>query len=77
MSTYFKVEGHSDLIRDSRSGAIVNTNRSKFLIAKKRCQDATKHKDQMRSVVREINTLKCEMHDIKNLLKRMVENNGN
>ena len=46
-------------------------------MAKKRSHEATRHKDQMRSVVREINTLKCEMHDIKNLLKRMVENNGN
>ena len=75
MSTYFKVEGHSDLIRDSRSGAIVNTNRSKFLIAKKRCQDATKHKDQMRSVVRQINTLKCEMHEIKDMLKILLDRN--
>ena len=64
-------------MRDTNSGAVINTNRSAFLIAKKRCQEATKHKDQMRSVVREINTLKCEMHDIKKLLKRMVENNGN
>ena len=63
-------------MRDTNS-AVINTNRSAFLIAKKRCQEATKHKDQMRSVVREINTLKCEMHDIKKLLKRMVENNGN
>ena len=77
MRTFLKVEGHSDLVRDTRSGAVINTNRTAFLIAKKRCQEATKHKDQMRSVVRQINTLKCEMHDIKNLLKRMVENNGN
>jgi len=77
MSTFLKVEGHSDLVRDTNSGAVINTNRTAFLIAKKRSHEATRHKDAMRSVVREINTLKCEMHDIKKLLKRMVENNGN
>ena len=77
MSTFLKVEGYTHLVRDTNSGAVVNTNRSAFLTAKKRSLDATKHKDQMRAACREINTLKCEMHDIKNLLKRMVENNGN
>ena len=77
MSTFLKVEGHSDLVRDTSSGAVINTNRSAYIIAKKRSDEATRHKDQMRSVVRQINTLKCEMHDIKNLLKRMVDNNGN
>ena len=73
MSTFLKVEGHSDLVRDTNSGAVINTNRSAFLIAKKRCQEATKHKDQMRSVVREINTLKCEMHEIKDMLKTLLD----
>lgn len=77
MSTYLKVSGYQDLVRDTKTGAVINTNRSAFLIAKKRCEEATKHKDQMRSAIREINTLKSEMHEIKNLLKQMVDNNGN
>ena len=31
----------------------------------------------MRTAVREINSLKSEMHEIKNLLKQMVEKDGN
>ena len=76
MNTFLKVEGYTDLVRDTKSGAVINTNRSAFLIAKKRSQEATKHKDQMRAACREINTLKSEMHEIKNLLKKMVEKNG-
>ena len=39
--------------------------------------DATKHKDQMRMAVREINNLKSEMHEIKDMLKKVIEKNGN
>tara|TARA_Y100000114_G_scaffold108275_1_gene101681 strand:- start:406 stop:639 length:234 start_codon:yes stop_codon:yes gene_type:complete len=76
MSTFLKVEGYTDLVRDTNSGAVINTSRSAFLTAKKRSQEAMKHKDQMRAACREINTLKSEMHEIKNLLKKMVEKNG-
>ena len=31
----------------------------------------------MRSATREINNLKCEMHEIKDMLKKVLEKNGN
>ena len=72
-----KVKGFESLRRDTSSGAIVNTNRSAYLLAKKKVADATKHKDQMRMAVREINNLKSEMHEIKDMLKKVIEKNGN
>ena len=34
-----QVEGHSDLVRDESSNAIVNTNKSAYLMAKKRADE--------------------------------------
>ena len=63
-----KVEGHADLVRDTNSGAIINRNRNAYEIAKRRAAEAQKQRDEIRSETREINTLKCEMHEIKDML---------
>ena len=71
MSNFTRVEGHQDLIRDNKSGAIINRNRSAYEMAKKRAADAQRQRDEIRSATREINTLKCEMHEIKDMLKTL------
>ena len=68
-----QVEGHSDLVRDERSNAIVNTNKSAYLIAKKRAEEAQRQRDEIRQTTRELNSLKSEMHEIKNMLLKLVE----
>ena len=75
MSNFTRVEGHQDLIRDNKSGAIINRNRSAYEMAKKRAADAQKQRDEIRSATREINTLKCEMHEIKDMLKTLLDRN--
>ena len=75
MSDFTRVEGHQDLIRDNKSGAIINRNRSAYEIAKRRAADAQKQRDEIRSATREINTLKCEMHEIKDMLKTLLDRN--
>ena len=35
-----QVEGHKDLVRDEGSNAIINKNKSAYLIAKKRADEA-------------------------------------
>ena len=73
MSELLKVEGHSDLVRDNRSHAIINTNKSAYDLAKKRAEEAQRQRDEIRETAREINNLKCEMHEIKSMLKQLVE----
>ena len=75
MSNFTRVEGHQDLDRDNKSGAIINRNRSAYEIAKRRAADAQKQRDEIRSATREINTLKCEMHEIKDMLKTLLDRN--
>ena len=69
---YVPVEGHTDLVRDTNSHAIVNRNRDAYEMAKKRAKDAQRQRDEIRSATREINTLKCEMHEIKQLLREIA-----
>ena len=73
MSDYKPVEGHSDLIKDMHSKAVINTNRSAYLAAVQRKRTLQQQKDELRDATREINTLKCEMHEIKDMLKTLLD----
>ena len=75
MSRDFKqVEGHTDLVRDGKSHAIINRNVGAYEQARKRAAAAQKQRDEIRDTTREINHLKSEMHEIKHLLKELVGN---
>ena len=76
MSDYKNIEGHSDLIKDMHSKAVINTNRSAYLAAVQRKQNILAQKDSLRDATREINILKSEMHEIKSLLVKLVEKDG-
>ena len=58
MSKFLKVEGHTSLVRDTDSNAIVNTNVSEYQIYMQRVRSRNKQGDEIRSAVKEINTLK-------------------
>ncbi len=73
MSDYIKVQGYSSLVRDTRTHAIINKDKNAYLIAKKRAEEAQRQRDEIRGASREINNLKCEMHEIKSMLKTLLE----
>ena len=75
MEEYLKVEGHSSFIKNTKTHAVINTNKNAYLSYKKRLQEAQKQRDEIRSATREINTLKCEMHEIKDMLKTLLDRN--
>ena len=68
-----KVQDNKDLERDMSSNAVVNTNKTAYEIAKRRARDAQKERDNLRDVTREVNEIKCEMHDIKNMLTQLLD----
>ena len=76
MSDYKQVEEDRDLVRDMHSKAIINTNKSAYLAAVQRKKVFQQQKDELRDATREINILKCEMHEIKSLLIKLVEKDG-
>ena len=75
MSDYIKVQGYSSLVRDTKTHAIINKDKNAYSIAKRRAEEAQRQRDEIRGASREINNLKCEMHEIKNMLKTLLDKN--
>ena len=71
--SYIKVEGHSELVREENSHAIINTDTTTYVSYMRMMQNKKKQKDQLRDAVREINSLKCEMNEIKSLLMQLMD----
>jgi len=64
-----KVEGHTHLIRDEESHAIINTDVEQYRLTMRRRQVLRTQRD-------EINSLRQEVTEIKGLLKELINNNG-
>jgi len=72
MGDVLKVEGYNNLVRDIQSNAIVNTNRREFKMYMSRTNQRVDQQDTIRNVCREINNLKKELREIKELLLEKV-----
>lgn len=68
-----KVQGHDSLVRDTNSNAIINTNNTEYQLYMNRIKSREKQSDEIRTAVKEINTLKTELQEIKNLLKEVLK----
>ena len=68
-----KVKGHTHLVRDLKSQAIINTDSDAYARYMARKAKQTKKEDEMRKVVREVNEIKTEMFEIKKMLKEIKD----
>jgi len=68
-----KVEGHTDLVRDIKSGAIININRSEIEAARERKRLRAVKADEEKQLKEDVSLLKNEMSEIKHLLGKLVE----
>ena len=66
--TYLKVQGRDNLVKNSRTNFVVNTNRSEYDEYKSRQKKAE-------SMEEDLAELKSEMNEIKHLLRNLA--NGN
>ena len=66
---YIEVEGHKDLVRDMNTTAILNTNKNAYPQAKERSERIKKEK-------KEINILKEDVNEIKDMLRKLLEQNN-
>ena len=69
-----KVQGFDSLVRDTRTNAIVNTSTSEYKIYMERRKARESQADKLRDVCKEINTLKTELREIKNLILKGKSN---
>ena len=68
-----KVEGHTSLFRDTVSNAVINSSTSEYTIYMARHRARNKQSDELRTACKEINSLKAELREIKELLKGIVK----
>jgi hypothetical protein len=68
-----KVEGYESLERDIRTNAIVNTNKTEYQLYMNRIKSREQQGDQIRDTIKEINILKQELFEIKDLLKKVLK----
>ena len=69
---YLKVQGHNGLVRDTSSGAIINTNKSEYEEYMERVRLAEEKDSLLSQHTAEINNIKNELQDIKTLLLQLV-----
>ena len=67
-----RVEGYNNLLRDTSSNAVINSSKSEYKIYMAKYRAREQQSDELRNACKEINTLKAELREIKNLLKKVV-----
>lgn len=72
MKRHLKVEGHTNLIRDSRTGAILNTNTTEIERARKLKQVSEERQEHINSLTEDVKGLKEDMYQIKELLFKLA-----
>ena len=72
MEDKLKVEGHTHLVRDLKSQAIINTDSDAYARYMARKTKQKVKDDEVRQVIRDVNELKNEMREIKNLIIGMA-----
>ena len=71
--SYIKVQGYTHLVRDGSSNAIVNTDKTEYQLYMARRNARAKTTDEFRNAVKEINNLKTELFEIKQMLKEVIK----
>ena len=72
---YIKVKNHENLIRDSKSNFIVNTNKSEYDEYIARRKQKQNEKNKVDNLERDVSTLRNEITEIKDMLRSLI--NGN
>ena len=75
-SNFVKVEGNDSLVRDMSTNAIINTNSIEYNNYLKKVQYKESQKEQIERNSIDINTIKQELSEIKELLLLSLQNKG-
>ncbi len=74
MAEQLKVKNYTGLVRDVYSNAIIREKSSDYELYMQRQIQIRENKDELRNAIREINNLKKELREIKELLVKKVNN---
>ena len=77
MSNYIPVEGKSGLYRDEESTAIINRDKRAYLDYMKRKKAVKNKNDELNKMKEDLDNVKGELGDIKDLLSTLVQKLNN
>jgi len=69
-----RVQGHSDLVRDPKTNAIINTNTLEYDKYVSRRNVSVENDERVDEIEQNLSDLKGEINEIKSLLKELVTN---
>ncbi len=72
-SRFLNIEGRKDLVRDSKSGAVLSQNEEALQAYKQKNED----KDQIKKLQEQQNSLQHEMSEIKSMLQTLLTRGNN
>lgn len=67
------IKGHEGYVRDKKTGAVLNINKTEISLAKERKLARRKKESEYQSMKQDVNELKKDMNEIKDLLGKIVE----
>jgi cell division protein FtsX len=67
------VQGYTSLVKDTNSKAVINTNKTEYQMYMQKYKAREKQSDELRDTIKEINTLKSELFEIKKMLKEVIK----
>lgn len=70
---YLKVEGHSHLVRDVETNAILNTNKQDYQSYLTRRNIMQNESRRIDNIENDLNHLKSDLDEIKNLLRKIAD----
>jgi DNA-binding ferritin-like protein len=68
-----KVNGHSNLIRDEETKAIINTSMSDYNAYMSQKRSKEKENQKIQTIENNVANLKSDLDEIKNLLRRIID----
>ena len=68
-----RVKGHSDLVRDPVTNAIINTNKSKYEEYISRRELKKNETQKVQDLEDELSCIKDDLNEIKSLLKEIIK----
>jgi hypothetical protein len=74
MSRYVPVKGHSGLVRDMKTNALINTNAEEIEQARERKRLRKLEKAQKQSLEQKVETIEKDLDEIKSMLNHLIHN---
>jgi len=72
MSRYVPVKGHSGLVRDMKTNALINTNAEEIEQARERKRLRKLEKAQKQSLEQKVETIEKDLDEIKSMLNHLI-----